>query len=49
MTKSKEYRYLCPKCGHGVTLYVKPKYPPTCESEERHHSNRVYEMELFWS
>jgi hypothetical protein len=48
-----KFRYKCPKCGHGLTLDLDnyepgeiPKYPPTCQNEAKHHTNRVFEMEL---
>lgn len=47
------YRYKCPKCGATAEIKTDfpkdddrpPKYPPTCQNEEKHHSNRVFIME----
>ena len=49
MTK---FSYKCPKCGATLRLQLDlpkgetPKYAPTCQNEKKHHSRRVFEMEL---
>ena len=37
-------RWECPKCGSGVTLHFKAKYPPTCSSN-RHSTTGTVVME----
>lgn len=49
----RKYAYKCPKCGATAEVrmdlpeadHKPPKYPPTCQNEAKHHSNRVFEME----
>lgn len=38
-------RWVCPKCGSGITLHVKPTYPPTCGSS-KHSTTGTVVMEL---
>lgn len=38
-------RWVCPKCGEGITLHVKPTYAPTCNSD-KHSSTGSVLMEL---
>ena len=47
-----KYHYKCPRCDATLVLQLDlpegetPKYNPTCQNQEKHHSRRVFEMEL---
>lgn len=38
-------RWVCPKCGEGITLHVKPTFPPSCNSS-KHSTTGAIVMEL---